>query len=206
MLCNTRINEKCVIFLLTGREVAFFLSLCMCKHVLNHVQLFATPWAVACQAPLSMGFFRQDYRVDCHFLPQGLYTGVNPLLLCLLHWQADFLPLVPSEKLKFRNLNILKHVFHSSSLLLSFPNKSLHVDKSKRRVQETSNKSVSQSVSSVAQSCPTLCNPMNRSTPGLPVHHQLPESTQTHVHRVGNAIQPSHPLLSPSPAPNPSQH
>ena len=52
-----------------------------------------------------------------------------------------------------------------------------------------------------------LCNPMNRSTPGLPVHHQLPEFTQTHVHRVGDAIQPSHPLSSPSPpAPNPSQH
>ena len=52
-----------------------------------------------------------------------------------------------------------------------------------------------------------LCDPMNRSTPGLPVHHQLPEFTQTHVHRVGDAIQPSHPLLSPSPsAPNPSQH
>ena len=53
--------------------------------------------------------------------------------------------------------------------------------------------------SSVAQSCPTLCNPMNCSTPGLPVHHQLPESTQTHVHQVGDAIPPSHPLSSPSP-------
>ena len=61
---------------------------------------------------------------------------------------------------------------------------------------------------SVAQSCPTLCDTMNRSTPGLPVHHQLPEFTQnTHVHRVSDAIQPSHPLSSPSPpAPNPSQH
>ena len=60
---------------------------------------------------------------------------------------------------------------------------------------------------SVAQSCPTLCDPMNRSTPGLPVHHQLPEFTQIHVHRVSDAIQPSHPLSSPSPlAPNPSQH
>ena len=60
---------------------------------------------------------------------------------------------------------------------------------------------------SVAQSCPTLCGPMNRSMPGLPVHHQLPEFTQIHVHRVSVAIQPSHPLLSPSPpAPNPSQH
>ena len=61
--------------------------------------------------------------------------------------------------------------------------------------------------SSVAQSCLTLCNPMNRSTPGLPVHHQLLEFTQTHVHRVGDAIQSSHPLSSPSPpAPSPSQH
>ena len=61
--------------------------------------------------------------------------------------------------------------------------------------------------SSVSQSCPTLCDPMNRTTPGLPVHQQLPEFTQTHIHRVSDAIQPSHPLLSPSPpAPNPSQH
>ena len=61
--------------------------------------------------------------------------------------------------------------------------------------------------SSVAQLCLTLCNPTNCSTPGLLVHHQLPEFTQTHVHRVDDAIQPSHPLLSPSPpAPNPSQH
>ena len=62
-------------------------------------------------------------------------------------------------------------------------------------------------LSSVPQPCPTLCDPMNRSTPGLPVHRQLPEFTQTHVHRVGDAIQPSHPLSSPSPsAPSPSQH
>ena len=64
---------------------------------------------------------------------------------------------------------------------------------------------VSKSISSVTQSCPTLCDPMNCSMPGLPVHHQLPEFTQTHVHRVGDAIQPSHPLLSPSPALNLSQ-
>ena len=66
---------------------------------------------------------------------------------------------------------------------------------------------ISQSVSSVAQSCPTLFDPMNCSTPGLPVHHQLPEFTQTHVHQVGDAMQPSHPLLSPfPPAPNTPQH
>ena len=61
--------------------------------------------------------------------------------------------------------------------------------------------------SSVAQLCPTLYDPMNRSTPGLRVHHQLPEFTQIHAHQVRDAIQPSHPLSSPSPpAPNPSQH
>ena len=61
--------------------------------------------------------------------------------------------------------------------------------------------------SSVTQSCLTLCDPMNHSTPGLPVHHQLLESAQTHVHWVGDAIQPSHPLSSPSPpALNLSQH
>jgi len=65
----------------------------------------------------------------------------------------------------------------------------------------------SDQIRSVTQLCPTLCNPMNRSTPGLPVHHQLLEFTQTHVHLVSDAIQPSHPLSSPSPpAPNPSQH
>ena len=75
--------------------------------------------------------------------------------------------------------------------------------------KETILKWLSQGVqfSSVAQSCPTLCDPMNCSTPGLPVHHQLPEFTQTHVHWVGDAIQPFHPLSSPSPsATNPSQH
>ena len=61
--------------------------------------------------------------------------------------------------------------------------------------------------SSVAQSCPALFDPMNRSMPGFPVHHHLPELTQTQVHRVSDGIQPSHPLSSPfPPAPNPSQH
>ena len=61
--------------------------------------------------------------------------------------------------------------------------------------------------SSITQSCPTICDPMNCTTPSLPVHHQLLEFTQTHVHQVSDAILPSHPLLFPSPpAPNPSQH
>ena len=77
----------------------------------------------------------------------------------------------------------------------------------KFNIQKYGIQSHSVQFSSVAQSCPTLCNPLNCSMPGLPVHHQLPEFTQTHVHRVSDAIQPSHPLSSPSPpAPNPSQH
>ena len=80
------------------------------------------------------------------------------------------------------------------------------------RTAKRSNQSIlkeirSDQIRSVVQSCLTLCDPMNRSTPGLPVHHQLPEFTETHVRRVSDAIQPSHPLSSPSPlAPNPSQH
>ena len=73
--------------------------------------------------------------------------------------------------------------------------------------QESSRKNISVQFSSVTQSCPALCDPMNCTMPGLPVHHQLPEFTQTHMHWVGDAIYPCHPLLSPSlPAPNPSQH
>ena len=73
--------------------------------------------------------------------------------------------------------------------------------------QNGKNSSKRRSVSSVTQSCPTLCNPMDCSMPGLPVHHQLPEIAQIHVHRVGDAIQPSHPLSSPPPpALNLSQH
>ena len=80
--------------------------------------------------------------------------------------------------------------------------------KSKFQISNYStHKYFSQSVSSVAQLCLTLCDSMNRSMPGLPIYHQPPEFTQIDAHCVSNAIQPSHPLLSPSPpAPNPSQH
>ena len=74
-------------------------------------------------------------------------------------------------------------------------------------IDEVSWWALSVQFSLVTQSCSTLCDPMNRSTPGLPVHHQLPEFTQTHVHQVSDAIHPSHPLSSPSPPVlNPSQH
>ena len=113
-------------------------------------------------------FQARNTGVSSHFFLQGIFPtqGLNPCFLCLLHWQAESLPLVP-------------------------PGEPTGISQ----------------FSSVAQLCPTLCDPMNRSTPGLPVHHQLLEFTQTHVHQVGDAIQPSHPLSSPfPPAPNPSQH
>ena len=79
--------------------------------------------------------------------------------------------------------------------------------KNKFSKKNTKSSKISNQIRSVTQSCPTLCDPMNSSMPGLPVHHQLPELTETHVHRVSDAIQPSHPLSSPSPlAPNPFQH
>ena len=87
--------------------------------------------------------------------------------------------------------------------------KRFHDDSSPSLTQLSSNflSIRSDQIRSVAPSCSTLCDLMNRSTPGLPVHHQLPEFTETHVHRVSDASQPSHPLSSPSPpAPNPSQH
>ena len=93
------------------------------------------------------------------------------------------------------------HLYHSSMKQAT--------DRSKQRTVAGSQRhfnSCSVQFCSVAESCPTLCDPMNCSMPGLPVHHQLPEFAQTHVHPVGDAIQPSHPLSSPSPpAPSPSQ-
>ena len=87
-------------------------------------------------------------------------------------------------------------------IILSKPEKTIGF-----RVYKYSKILYSYQIRSVAQLCLTLCNPMNRSTPGLPVHHQLPEFTQTPIHRVSDAIKPSNPLSSPSPpAPNLSQH
>ena len=121
---------------------------------LSHVQLLATPWTAAHQAPPSMGFSRQEY------------------------WSGVPLPSPPDG-----NREIKEHLF-------------LYIPKFSDCC-----------CFSVAQSCPTLCDPMDCSIPGFPVHHHLLELTQTHVHCVGDAIQPSHPLSSPSPpAFNLSQH
>ena len=108
------------------------------------------------------------------------WQGSKPHFLHLLHWQVDSLPLHHLGSHEFWG-DAIQPI---TSFILSFSQ-----------------------FSSVAQLCPTFCDPMNRSMPGLPVHHQLPEFTQTHVHWVSDAIQPSHPLSSPSPsALNLSQH
>ena len=126
---------------------------------------------VAQQAPLSMGFSRQEYWSGLPFPPPG-----------------D----LPAPGIKTETAPPVAPVLMADSLLLS---------------QQGNPMVPSVQFSSVAQSCPTLCNPVNHSMPGRPVHHQLPDFTQTHVHRVGDTIQQSHLLSSPStPAPNPSQH
>ena len=104
-----------------------------------------------------------------------------------------------------KSINVIHHI----NKLKGKKNTIISIDAEKAfdKIQHTFMIYDSVQFSSFTQSCPTLCDLMNRSMPGLPVHHQLMESTQTHVHCVSDAIQPSHPLLSPSsPALNLSQH
>ena len=122
----------------------------------------ATPWTVACQSPLSMGFSRKEYWSGLPCSPPGdlPYLGIKLTSLTSLAFAGKFFTTSTTRE-------TLSRLQFSSVQLLS-------------RVR--------------------LCDQVNRSMPGLPVHHQLPELTQTHVHRVSDAIQPSHPLLSPSPS------
>ena len=159
---------------------------CVLSHF-SRVQLFATPWTVACQATLSTGFARQDYWSGFPFPSPGDLpdSSIKPFSLISLALAGRFFTTSSTWEARDRRITAL-------NCCDGFCHTAMHI-----RHQ----------IRSVAQSCPILCDPMNLSTPGLPVHHQLPEFTQTHVQRVSDAIQPSHPLPSPSPlAPNPSQH
>ena len=147
---------------------------------LSRVRLFATPWVAARQASLSITNFQRTPKP----MPIKLVMPSNHLILCR---PLLFLPAIFPSIMVFSNESVL-HIRWPKDWSFSFSISSVHF-------------------SSVTQSCPTLCNPMNRSMPGLPVHHQLLDFTQTHVHRVGDGIQPSHPLSPPSPpALNLSQH
>ena len=141
--------------------VCMYMCVCVLGHF-SHVRFFSAPWTVAHQAPLSMGFLRQEYWSGFPCPPPGDLPnpGIEPASLM------------------------------SSALAGGFFTTSI--------TWEACNGAPVQ-FSSVTQSCLILCDPMNCSRPGLPVHHQLLEFTQTHVHRVGDAIQPSHPLSAPSP-------
>ena len=138
---------------------------------------FATSWTVAHQAPLSMVFSRQEYWSGLPFP----FPGV-----------------LPNPRTENTSPALASRFFTSQPWEKPYAYKKCTL----KVIQILPNQS-----SSVAQSGTTLCDPRNRSTPGFPVHHQLPESTQTHGHWVGDAIQPCHPLLSPSPPTlNLSQH
>ena len=148
---------------------------CMLSKSLQSCLTYATQWTVACQAPLSMGILQARIL---EWVSMASSKGSSQpkdwtRLLSLLHWQAGSLPLAPPGKPMENPVLVKCHEHGSFPLELQF--------------------------SSVAQSCPTLCNPMDCSTPGFLVHHQLLELPQTHVHWVSDAIQPSYPLLSPSP-------
>ena len=210
----------------------------------SHVWLSVTPWTVAHQAPLSMGFSRQEYWSGLPIFP---IQGMNIQLLCLLHCRLILYCWVTGEAPVFVNKYTNIHIHlrktkwamqvhplliwwwhillkpeYSMQITIFMAESEEELKSLLMKVKEESEKVglkfslrelkswhlvPSVQISSVAQLCPTLCDPMNHSTPGFPVHRQLPEFAQTHIHRVSDAIQPPHPLLSPSPpTPNPSQH
>ena len=150
----------------------------MCVCVLSHVQLFVTPCIVAHQAPLSMELSRQEYWSGLAFPTPGDLPD-------------------PGIKPGCPAFSALAGRFFTISATWEAPHIFIVLHKIFSSVQ----------FSSVAQSCLPICDPMDRSTPDFPVHHQHLELTQTHVHPVGDAIRPSHPLSSPSPPTfNLSQH
>ena len=158
--------------------------------LLSHVWLFVTPWAAACQASLSttnslslLKLMSMDLVMPSNHLILG-----HPLLLLPLSSSQTGCLLMSSSSHQVAKVLELQLQLNEYSGLISF-----RID----RFHFTLLLFGEFQFSSVAQSCLTLCNPMNRSTPGLPVHHQLLESTQTHVHWVSDAIQPFHPLVVP---------
>ena len=173
-----------------------------CACVLSCASLFAIPCAVACQVPLSMEFFRQEYWSRLPFstprdLPDPEIELPSPASPTLA---GRFLTTAKPELLLFSHSVVSDSLQPHGLQCARLPCPSLSSRVCLCPLSECC-------CCSVIQSCLTVCNPMNCSTPGFFVVHHLPELAQTHVHRVGDAIQPSHPMSSPSPpAFNLSQH
>ena len=198
-------------------------------------KLFVNPWTAACQASLFItnswsslklmsieSLMPSNHLILCRplfFLP-SIFPSLRVIsnesvfhIRWAKYWHFSF-NISPSNEysglISFRIdlFDLLAVQRTLKSLLQNHGSKALILRSSAFFMVQLSHPYISSvQFSSVAQLCPTLCDPMNCSTPGLPVHHQLPEFTQTNVHRVSDAIQPSHPLSSPSPlAPNPSLH
>ena len=178
------------------------LCLTLCNHM-GYSLPGSCPW----------NFLGKNPGTSCHFLLQGiLYAGIEPSSPALAGrffttstaWEVQL------HLAQIINIGITGFVYdHINITLLGhqvIQGQSTVLTTLAGEFIEAENL-FSDQFSSVAQSCLTFCDAMNRSTPGLPVHHQLPEFTKTHVHRVRDAIQPSHLLSSPCPpVPNPSQH
>ena len=177
--------------------------------MLCHVWLSAAPWTVGHQASLSMEFSWPEYWSSLPFPTSGdlSNSGTKPeSLACPALAGGFFTTEPPGMPLG----HVSPFLYPRASLTVtgaSSQDTDIGIWFTQGRTSFPLGTRLSVQFSSISQSCPTLCDPMNRSAPGLPVHHQLLEFTQTHVYRVSDAIQPSHPLSPPSPpAPNPSQH
>ena len=155
------------------------LCVCVCVYSqsLGRVQLFVAPGTVAARLLCQWNFPGKNTGVGYHFLLQGIFP-IQGLNSRLLHWQADSLPLTPLGSSKWSESESGSVVSDSQMSILN---------------------PCYWKFSSVAQSCLTLCTPVDCSMPGFSVHHQLLELAQAHVHLVSDAIKPSHLLLSPSP-------
>ena len=191
-----RVKSKCLKKTKITKKIKYLLGFFSSVQSLSRVRLFVTPWITAHQASLSITNSRSSLKL---MSTESVMPSSHPILC------RGIFSSVQSSR------SVMSPMNHSTSglpvhhLLPDFTQTHVHCVGDGIQPAHPLQRNIQ--FSSVAQLYSTLCNPMNHSTPSLPVHHQLPEFTQTHVHRVGDGIQPCHALSSPSPpALNLSQH